>query len=115
MRTLKVFSLASDLLFDCSRVLEYPKIRTVLQSMIVWKFGNVSFRREGRSEYLGENLFEQGKNQYQTLAFGTQQHKCKASGLFLAFHLQLTWKKTQIFASANEANLFVSASCHESI
>ena len=88
--------------------------------MIVWKFGNVGFRREGRSEYLGKNLFEKGKNQYQTqptygLASGTQQHKCKAGGLFLAFYLQLTWKKTQIFASANEANLFVRANCHESI
>ena len=66
----------------------------------------------GRLEYLGKNLFEQGKNQHQTqptygLASATQQHKCKASGLFLAFHLQLTRKRAQIFASANEANLFV--------
>ena len=88
--------------------------------MIVWKFGNGGFRREGRSEYLGKNLFEQGKNQYQTqanygIASGTQQHKYKAGGLFLAFHLQLTWKKTQIFASTNEANLYVRANCHESI
>ena len=89
--------------------------------MIVWKFGNVGFRGEGRSEYAGKNLFEQGKNQYQTqatygLASGTQQHKCNACGLFLAFHLQLTWKKkTQTFASANKANLFVRANCHESI
>ena len=30
--SLSVFSLGSDSLFDCSRVLEYPKIRTVLQS-----------------------------------------------------------------------------------
>ena len=30
--SLSVFSLVSDLLFDCSRVLEYAKIRTVLQS-----------------------------------------------------------------------------------
>ena len=29
---LSVFSLVPDLLFDCSRVLEYAKIRTVLQS-----------------------------------------------------------------------------------
>ena len=50
-----------------------------------------------------------------SLLSGAQQHKCKAGGLFLAFHLQLTWKKTQIFASANEANLFVRANCHESI
>ena len=30
--SLSVFSLVPDLLFDCSRVLEYAKIRTVLQS-----------------------------------------------------------------------------------
>ena len=30
--SLSVFSLIPDLLFDCSRVLEYAKIRTVLQS-----------------------------------------------------------------------------------
>ena len=30
--SLTVFSLVPDLLFDCSRVLEYAKIRTVLQS-----------------------------------------------------------------------------------
>ena len=30
-----VFSLVPDLLFDCSGVLEYAKIRTVLQSMTV--------------------------------------------------------------------------------
>ena len=30
--SLFVFSLVPDLLFDCSRVLEYEKIRTVLQS-----------------------------------------------------------------------------------
>ena len=47
--------------------------------------------------------------------YSTNHHKCKADGLFLAFHLQLTWKKTQIFASANEANLVVRANCHESI
>ena len=33
--SLSVFSLVLDLLFDCSRVLEYAKIRTVLQSMSV--------------------------------------------------------------------------------
>ena len=33
--SLSVFSLAPDLLFDCSRVLEYAKIRTVLQSAVV--------------------------------------------------------------------------------
>ena len=32
--SLSVFSLVPDLLFDCSRVLEYAKIRTVLQSII---------------------------------------------------------------------------------
>ena len=31
--SLSVFSLVRDLLFDCSRVLEYAKIRTVLQSI----------------------------------------------------------------------------------
>ena len=31
-RAKRVFSLVQDLLFDCSRVLEYAKIRTVLQS-----------------------------------------------------------------------------------
>ena len=31
--SLSVFSLVPDLLFDCSPVLEYAKIRTVLQSM----------------------------------------------------------------------------------
>ena len=30
--SLSVFTLVPDLLFDCSRVLEYAKIRTVLQS-----------------------------------------------------------------------------------
>ena len=30
---LSVFTLVPDLLFDCSRVLEYAKIRTVLQSI----------------------------------------------------------------------------------
>ena len=32
--SLSVFSLVPDLLFDCSRLLEYAKIRTVLQSTI---------------------------------------------------------------------------------
>ena len=32
--SLSVFSIIPDLLFDCSRVLEYAKIRTVLQSNI---------------------------------------------------------------------------------
>ena len=30
-----VFSLVPDLLFDCLRVLEYAKMRTVLQSIVV--------------------------------------------------------------------------------
>ena len=29
--------------------------------------------------------------------------KCKASGLFLALHLQLTWKKTQIFCKRHRS------------
>ena len=33
--SLSVFSLIPDLLFDCSRVLEHTKIRTVLQSIVV--------------------------------------------------------------------------------
>ena len=32
--SLSVFSLAPDLLFDCSRVLQYAKMRTVLQSRV---------------------------------------------------------------------------------
>ena len=32
--SLSVFSLVPDLLFDCSRLLEYAKIRTVLQSSL---------------------------------------------------------------------------------
>ena len=31
--SLSVFNLVPDLLFDCSRVLEYAKVRTVLQSI----------------------------------------------------------------------------------
>ena len=33
--SLYLFSLVPDLLFDCSRVLEYAKIRTVLQSTVL--------------------------------------------------------------------------------
>ena len=33
--SLSVFSLVPDLLFDCSRLLEYAKIRTVLQSKLI--------------------------------------------------------------------------------
>ena len=36
--SLSVFRLVPDLLFDCSRVLEYAKIRTVLQSSILLKW-----------------------------------------------------------------------------
>ena len=36
--SLSVFSLVPDLLFDCSRVLEYAKMRTVLQSNRVGMF-----------------------------------------------------------------------------
>ena len=36
--SLSVFSLVPDLLFDCSRVLEYGKMRTVLQSNRVGMF-----------------------------------------------------------------------------
>ena len=34
--SLTVYSLVPDLLFDCSRVLKYAKIRTVLQSTVVF-------------------------------------------------------------------------------
>ena len=34
--SLSVFSLVPDILFDCSRELEYAKIRTVLQSICWW-------------------------------------------------------------------------------
>ena len=34
--SLSVFSLVPDLLFDCSRVFKYAKIRTVLQSNSAW-------------------------------------------------------------------------------
>ena len=37
--SLSVFSLVPDLLFDCSRVLEYAKIRTVLQSTLEFVTG----------------------------------------------------------------------------
>ena len=40
--SLSVFSLVPDLLFDCSRVLEYAKTRTVLQS----RYGMVQFNWE---------------------------------------------------------------------
>ena len=36
--SLSVFSLVPDLLFDCTRVLEYAKMRTVLQSNRVGMF-----------------------------------------------------------------------------
>ena len=36
--SLSVFSLIPDLLFDCSRILEYAKIRTVLQSRRTLKY-----------------------------------------------------------------------------
>ena len=36
--SLSVFSLVPDLLFNCSRVLEYAKMRTVLQSNCVGMF-----------------------------------------------------------------------------
>ena len=100
--------------------LNTQKIRTVLQSMMVWKFGNVGFRGGSRSTCGKTSLNKERTNiklnpLMVSLLGGAQQHKCKASGLFLTFHLHLTWKKTQIFASANEAKLFVRASCHESI
>ena len=37
--SLSIFSFVPDLLFDCSRVLEYAKIRTVLQSKLLVVIG----------------------------------------------------------------------------
>ena len=42
--SLSVFSLVPDLLFDCSRLLEYAKIRTVLQSSLYEDSGLVNGR-----------------------------------------------------------------------
>ena len=36
-----VFSLVPDLSFDCSRVLEYAKIRTVLQSVVFQAYKSI--------------------------------------------------------------------------
>ena len=41
--SLSVFSLVPDLLFDCSRVLEYAKIRTVLQCILSTEWINVNW------------------------------------------------------------------------
>ena len=49
--SLSVFSLVPDLLFDCSRVLEYAKTRTVLQSKYV------CFNFDQAGEYRLCNLF----------------------------------------------------------
>ena len=48
--SLSVFSLAPDLFYDCSRVLEYAKIRTVLQSTDRLELVNVA--RNDYSSYL---------------------------------------------------------------
>ena len=45
VRVLRARSLIADLLFDCSRVLEYAKIRTVLQSSFVLIVGEFKQRR----------------------------------------------------------------------
>jgi len=50
--SLSVFSLVPDLLFDCSRVPEYAKIRTVLQSS--WVPG---FSATGQSRWRGGIFF----------------------------------------------------------
>ena len=62
---LAVFSLPSDLLFDCSRLLEYAKNTdcfAVYDGMEIWK----CWFSRGKSEYVRKNLIEQGKNQHQT-------------------------------------------------
>ena len=41
--SLSVFSLVPHLLFDCSRVLEYAKMRTVLQSTVLYSFYFMNF------------------------------------------------------------------------
>ena len=51
--SLSVFSLVADLLFDCSRVLEDAKIRTVLQSRILL---TCERRAQVFSEQLGTSL-----------------------------------------------------------
>ena len=52
---LSVFSLVPELLFDCSRVLEYEKIRTVLQSTPLSEL-----RVEQATEQIFTSLFPQG-------------------------------------------------------
>ena len=52
---LSVFSLVPELLFDCSRVLEYEKIRTVLQSTPLSEP-----RVEKAAEQIFTSLFPQG-------------------------------------------------------
>ena len=88
----------------------------------LWSYGNlemlVSAEKGDRSTWGKTFLNKERTNiklNHLWSRFWNQQRKCKAGGLFLAFHLQLTWKKTQIFSSAKEANLFVRANCHESI
>ena len=48
--SLSIFSLASDLLFDCTRVLEYVKIPTVLQSSLFM----TRMSKSTRPSYWGE-------------------------------------------------------------
>ena len=50
------------------------------------------FVERGKSEYLGEKT-----QPTYGVASWAQQHKCKASGLFLPFRLQVAWKKTHRF------------------
>ena len=63
--SLSVFGLVQDLLFDCLRVLEYAKIRTVLQTVIAPKPQNACYagcsRRPTDSGRRKENEREAGR------------------------------------------------------
>ena len=78
--------------------LNTQKIRTVLQSMMVWKFGNVGFRGGNRSTCRKTSLNKERTNiklnpLMVSLLAGAQQHKCKASGLFLTSTCTLLGKR----------------------
>ena len=52
-----VFSLLPDLLFDCLRVLEYAKIRAVLQSNLLCKAKGTAFTIMDKSPWDSNALF----------------------------------------------------------
>ena len=65
--SLSVFSLAPDLLFDCSRVYEYAKIRTVLQSLFQrsWFFFSFTNRYPiGVSRHVLYRRFQNGGSKW---------------------------------------------------